>query len=328
MRRRDFIKVITGSAVAWPLAAHALDERMRRVGILMAYAKGTTEYDSYIDALRQELAKLGWIEGRTIIFDERWTTDNMALVRANAASLLASNPDVVVATGGRVIPVLLQISHTVPIVAPGASDPVGVGWVTNLARPGGNLTGFTSFELSFLTKTLETLKRIALTVVRVALIYNPDNPNSVFYRRTFENAASPLAIEPIAGPIHGFADIDHTLAELSERQNAGVFFAPDLTVNALRNEIVALVARRGLPAIYTDAIFVKSGGLVSYGIDRLELFQRAAGYVDRILRGEKPGDLPFQQPTKYLLSLNLKTAKALGLIIPQSILATADEVVE
>jgi putative tryptophan/tyrosine transport system substrate-binding protein len=294
----------------------------------MAYAKGTTEYDSYVGALRQELAKLGWIEGRTIQFDERWTTDNMDLVRANAASLLASNPDVVVATGGRVIPVLLQISRTVPIVAPGASDPVGVGWATSLARPGGNLTGFTSFELSLLTKTLETLKQIAPAVVRVAFIYNPDNPNSAIYRHTFENAASPLAIEPIDGPIHGFADIDHTLAELSERQNAGVFFAPDLTVNALRNEIVALVARRGVPAIYTDANFVKSGGLASYGIDRLELFQRAAGYVDRILRGEKPGDLPFQQPTKYLLTLNLKTAKALGLTIPQSILAIADEVIE
>jgi putative tryptophan/tyrosine transport system substrate-binding protein len=156
MRRREFIKAIAGSAAAWPHAARAQGERMRRVGILMAYAKGTTEFDSYIDALRQELAKLGWTEGRTIQFDERWTTDNMDLVRANAASLLASNPDVVVATGGRVIPVLLQISHTIPIVAPGASDPVGVGWVTSLARPGGDLTGFTSFELSFLTKTLET----------------------------------------------------------------------------------------------------------------------------------------------------------------------------
>ena len=313
MRRREFIALVGSAAAAWPLAARAQGERMRRVGILMAYAKGTTEFDSYIGALRQELTKLGWIEGRTIQFDERWTTDNMDLVRTNAASLLASNPDVIVATGGRVIPVLLQISRTVPIVAPGASDPVGVGWVKSLARPGSNLTGFTSFELSFLTKTLETLKQIAPTVVRVVFIYNPDNPNSVFYRRTFENAASPLAIEPIDGPIHGFADIDHTLAELSERQNAGVFFAPDLTVNALRNEIVALVARRAWCRMV---------------IDRLELFQRAAGYVDRILRGEKPGDLPFQQPTKYLLSLNLKTAKALGLIIPQSILATADEVVE
>ena len=329
MRRRDFIKAVAGSAVAWPLAARAQQpERMRRVGILMPYARGATEFDSYVGALRQELAKLGWIEGHTVQFDERWTTDNMDLLRTNAASLLASDPDVVIATGGRVIPVLLQISHTVPIVAPGASDPVGVGWVTSLARPGGNLTGFTSFEMSFLTKTLETLKQIAPTAVRVALIYNPDNPNSVFYRRTFENAASPLGVEPIDGPIHGFADLDHTLAELSERQNGGVFFAPDVTVNALRNEIVALVARRGLPAIYTDAIFVKSGGLVSYGIDRLDLFQRAAGYVDRILRGEKPGDLPFQQPTKYLLALNLKTAKALGLTIPQSILATADEVIE
>jgi|SRR6202035_3326060 putative ABC transport system substrate-binding protein len=327
--RRQFISAIGGAVFALPLAVRAQQvERMRRVGILMPYPKGTTEYDSYISVLRQELAGRGWTDGRTIQFDERWTTDSMDLIRANAASLLAANPDVVVATGGRVIPVLLQISHTIPIVAPGASDPIGVGWVTSLARPGGNLTGFTSFELSLLTKTLETLKQITPAVARVAFIYNPDNPNTVFYRRTFEAASSPLAIDPIDAPIHSLDDIDRIVGGLAVRQDAGAFFAPDLTINALRNEIVALVARHSLPAIYTDAIFVKNGGLASYGVDRIELFRRAAGYVDRILRGEKAGDLPFEQPTKYILALNLKTAKALGITFPQALLVAADEVIE
>jgi putative tryptophan/tyrosine transport system substrate-binding protein len=241
---------------------------------------------------------------------------------------MASNPDVVVATGGRVVPILMQLSRSIPIVLPGASDPVGVGYVASLARPGGNVTGFTLFELSMLGKSLETLKQIAPAVVRVALIYNPDNPNTVFYRRTLEAAAGSLAVEPIAVPIHGLADIDRAVASLADRQNAGVFFVPDITLIGLRNEVVALVARRRLPAIYSDSVFVKVGGLASYATDRIDMFRRAAGYVDRILRGEKPGDLPFQQPTKYQLMINLKTAKALGLEIPPNVLALADEVIE
>jgi putative tryptophan/tyrosine transport system substrate-binding protein len=327
VRRRDVITLL-GGAAAWPLAARAQQAGVRRVGILMPYPKDDIEFNSYVQALRQELARLGWIEGSNIEFDERWTTDNMDLVRSNAASLLASNPDVVVANGGRVLPLLLQISRSIPIVAPGASDPISVGYVTSLARPGGNLTGFTTFELSLLTKWLEILKQIVPSIARVAVIYNPDNPNSVFYRRTFETAAEAFAIEPIDIPIHGFADIERGVADLATRQNAGVLFPTDVSINALRHAIIALLARSRLPAIYPDGFFVKDGGLVSYGVDRIELFRNAAGYVDRILRGEKPGDLPFQQPTKYLLTLNLKTAMALGLTVPVSLLATADEVVE
>jgi len=223
---------------------------------------------------------------------------------------------------------LMQLSRSIPIVIPGASDPVGVGWAKSLARPGGNITGFTSFELSILAKSLEILKQIAPAIVRVALIYNPDNPNSVFYRRTIEAAAVQLAVEPIAAPIHGLANIDHAVASLADRQTAGVFFLPDLTVNRLRDEVVALLARYRLPAIYSDPVFVKIGGLESYGPDRFDLYRRSAGYVDRILRGEKAGNLPFQQPTKYELMVNLKAATALGLEIPPTLLARADEVIE
>ena len=327
--RREFITFLGGAAAAWPLAARAQqDGRVRRVGIVMAYAKGDTEFDTRVRAFQQELGRLGWTDGGNVQFDERWTTDNMDMVRAEATSLMASNPDAVLANGGRVVPVLMQLSRSIPIVIPGASDPVGVGWAKSLARPGGNITGFTSFELSILAKSLEILKQIAPAIVRVALIYNPDNPNSVFYRRTIEAAAVQLAVEPIAAPIHGLANIDHAVASLADRQTAGVFFLPDLTVNRLRDEVVALLARYRLPAIYSDPVFVKIGGLESYGPDRFDLYRRSAGYVDRILRGEKAGNLPFQQPTKYELMVNLKAATALGLEIPPTLLARADEVIE
>jgi putative ABC transport system substrate-binding protein len=223
---------------------------------------------------------------------------------------------------------LMQLSRSIPIVVPGVSDPVGVGWVQSLAHPGGNVTGFTSLELSTLGKSLEILKQIAPAVVRVALIYNPDNPNSVHYRRISEAASAPLAIEVIDHPIHGLADIDRAVTNLADRGNSGIFFLPDLTTNALRDDVVGLVARRRVPAIYSEPFFVKLGGLAFYGADRLEGFRRSAGYVDRILRGEKPGDLPFQQPTKYELILNRTAAKALGLELSPALLALADEVIE
>jgi putative ABC transport system substrate-binding protein len=242
--------------------------------------------------------------------------------------LLASNPDVVVAIGGRVIPVLLQISRSIPIVVPGAADPIGIGWVKSLARPGGNVTGFTFMELSIFGKMLETLKRIAPATVRVAFIYNPDNPSTVAFNRAFVAAADSLAVEPISVPIHGLADIERAVAGLAERQPAGVFLAPDITTQALREQVIALILRHRLPAIYPDPVFVKSGGLASYSADRLDLYRRAAGYVDRILRGEKAGELPFQQPTKYQLVLNLRAAKMLGLELSPTLLALADEVIE
>ena len=328
MKRRQFISLL-GGAAAWPIAARAQQTGgMRRVGMVVPYPKGDTEYELRVRTLRQELAKLGWTEGSNVQFDERWTTDDMSRVWADAASLIASNPDVVVATGGRVVPVLMQLSRSIPIVVPGVSDPVGVGWVQSLARPGGNVTGFTNLELSMFGKVLETLKQIAPATGRVAFIYNPDNPSAAFFSRAFQAAADPLAIVPLIVPIHGLADIDRTMASLAEQQNTAVLFPPDLTTQALREEVVALAARHRLPAIYTDAMFVKIGGLASYAPNRLEIYRRAAGYVDRILHGEKAGDLPFQQPTKFELVFNLKTAKALGLTIPETLLVAADEVIE
>jgi len=329
MNRREFITLIGGAAAAWPLAARAQQpRRMRRVGIVMPFAKGDSEGEARIRAFKQELAKLGWTDGGNIQFDERWPADNMDLVRSHAASLVASNPDIIVASGGRIVPIVMRLSHSIPIVVPGASDPVGVGWAKSLARPGGNVTGFTSLELSMLSKSLEILKQIAPATVRVALIYNPDNPNSAFYKRTSETASGPLAIELIDVPIHGLADIDRAVTSLGNRQNSGIFFLPDITTNALRGEVVALTAQHRLPAMYSEPFFVKIGGLAFYGTDRTDLFRQSAAYVDRILRGERPGDLPFQQPTKYELVINLKTAKALGVTVPDKLLVAADEVIE
>jgi putative ABC transport system substrate-binding protein len=328
VNRRDFITLL-GSAAAWPLAARGQQgERMRRIGIVMPFAKGDSEGEARIRAFKQELAKLGWTDGGNIQFDERWPADNMDLVRSHAASLVASNPDIIVVAGGRIVPVLMRLTRSIPVVLPGASDPVGVGWAQSLARPGGNVTGFTGFELSMLGKSLELLKQIAPAVVRVALIYNPDNPNSVFYRRISEGASAPLAIELIDLPIHDLPDIERAVTNLADRSNSGIFFLPDITTNALRDQVVALVAQRRVPAIYSDSFFVKIGGLAFYGPDRMEGFRRSAGYVDRILRGEKPGDLPFQQPTKYELMINSTAAKALGLELSPALLALADEVIE
>jgi putative tryptophan/tyrosine transport system substrate-binding protein len=271
---------------------------------------------------------LGWVDRSNIEFDERWTTDNMDQVRINAESLVNENPDAIITIGGRVIPVVMRLTKTIPIVIPGTGDPVSSGYVSNLARPGGNVTGFTFFEISFIGKTLELLKQIAPAISGVAIIFNPDNPNAVSYRERLEAFAAPLGLEPIAKQIHGLSDLEQVIVTLADRQNTGVFFPPDLTVTALRRQVIGLVERYRLPAIYPDSEFVHGGGLASYMSDRNDLYRLAAGYVDRILRGERPGDLPFQQPTKYDLVINIKTAKALGLTVPSNVLATANEVIE
>src|SRR5262249_6062449 len=220
--------------------------RGRRVGIVMPYAKGDTENEARIRILKQELEKLGWVEGRNLQFDEHWTTDNMELVRSHAASLMASNPNVVIATGGRVVPILMRLSTSIPIVLPGGSDPVRVGYAKSLARPGGNVTGFASFELPMLGKSLEILRQIAPAVVRAALIYNPDNPNTVLYKQMSTAASGPLGMESIDAPIHGLADLDRVAMGLVNSRDTGLFFLPDLTTLGLRNEVVDLVARRQL----------------------------------------------------------------------------------
>jgi putative ABC transport system substrate-binding protein len=329
MRRREFITLVGGTVAALPLTANAQQGGgMRRVAFLIPYPPSDVEWQIRVQALQQELQKLGWTKGNNVQFDERWTTDNMDLVRANAANLVELRPDVIVATGGRVVPVLMQLTRSIPIIVPGAADPVEVGYAESLARPGGNVTGFTIFELSLFGKWLGTLKQIAPATSRIAMIYNPDNPNTALYVRLFETFAQQLSIQHIVAPIHGIADIDRAIQSLAEQPNGAIFFAPDLTIIQLRDQITAIAARRRVPAMYVDRVLVTSGGLMSYDADRIDIFRRAASYVDRVLRGEKPGDLPFQQPTKYQLVINLKTAKALGLEIPTTVLALADEVIE
>jgi putative ABC transport system substrate-binding protein len=329
MRRRDFITLLSGTAASWPLAARAQQaSRLQRVGILMPFSPSDSAWQLRVDALRQELQRLGWTRGANIEFDERWTTDNMDLVRANVANLVELKPDAIVAMGARVVPLLMQLTRTVPIILPGTADPVGTGYIESLARPGGNVTGFTTMEFSVIGKIVEMLKLMAPATSRIAMIYNPDNRSAVYFQQLFESSAVPLSIQPIISPIHGIADIERAIEMLAEQPNSGVFVAPDLTNFALRDQITAIVARHRLPAIYTDRIFMASGGLICYDADRTEIFRRAASYVDRVLRGEKPGELPFQQPTKYQLTINLKTAKALGLVVPQSILLRADDVIE
>ena len=329
MRRREFIIFLSGAAATWPLIGHAQPgERMRRVGILMPYPPSDKEMQNRVQAFKEELRNRGWTTGVNVQFDERWTTDNMDLIRAAATNLVELKPDVIFAIGGRVIPILMHLTSSIPIIVPGGTNPVERGWVKSLARPGGNVTGFAQAELSIIGNMLQTLKEIAPNISHVAMIYNPDNPAAAFFGRSFEDAARSLAIEPVIAHIHSLTDIERAIETVAARPNGGVFFAFDVTLSAHLAQIVAIVARHRLPSIYSEPASVKVGGLVYYGTDRVDLYRRSASYVDRVLRGEKPGDLPYQQPTKYELVVNLKTAKALGLTVSPSLLARADEVIE
>jgi len=330
MRRRQFITLlISGAAATSPIAARAQQkERMRRIGILMPFSPTDTEVQARVRAFREELRKKGWARGVNVQFDERWTTDNMDLIRAAAANLAELTPDAILAVGGRVIPVLMQATSTVPIVVPGGADPVQRGWIKSLARPGGNVTGFALLELSVIGKMLQTLKELAPSAARVAMLYNPDNVGATFYAASFEAAAPPLGVQPILSPIHGLADIERAVVAVAGQPNGAIFAAPDVTTSALMEPIVALVTKHRLPAIYSERFAIAHGGLAFYGVDRFELYRGAASYVDRILRGEKPGDLPYQQPTKYELVINRNAASAVGLEIPPRLLFTADEVIE
>jgi putative tryptophan/tyrosine transport system substrate-binding protein len=290
MKRREFITLLGGAAAAWPLAARAQQsEGMRRIGIVMPFAPTDMEVQARVRVFREELRKRGWARGVNVQFDERWTTDNMDLIRAAAANLVELQPDAILANGGRVIPVLMQATRTVPIVVPGGADPVERGWIQSLARPGGNVTGFALLELSVIGKMLQTLKELAPNVARVALLYNADNVAATFYARSFEAAAPPLGVQAIISPIHGLADIDRAIVAVAAQPNGGIFAAPDVTISSLMEETVTLITRHRLPAIYSERFAIAQGGLAFYGVDRIELYRGAASYIDRILRGEKPG---------------------------------------
>jgi ABC-type uncharacterized transport system substrate-binding protein len=329
IRRREFIFTLGGAAAAWPLAARAQQgERVRLVGVLLPAAPDDAEFQSWVGAFLQGLAQSGWITGRNIRIETRWTKFDAEETRKYAAELVALAPDVILATGTSTVGPLLRLTRTVPIVFPLAADPVAAGLVESLARPGGNATGFMSFEIGFSAKWLELLKEIAPGIKRVAVL------------RTLATAAGPgqfgviQAVAPSLGvelrPIdtQEAGEIERAIVAFASEPNGGLIAATGGGVVRHRELIVALAARHRLPAIYAYRSHVMVGGLMSYALDNLDQYRRAAGYVDRILRGEKPADLPVQAPTKYELMINLKTAKALGLEVPPTLLALADEVIE
>jgi putative ABC transport system substrate-binding protein len=329
MRRRDFIKVIAGSAAAWPLAAHAQTDGMRRIGVLMGYAATDPAAQAQIAALRQGLQKLGWEEGRNIHLDVRFPGGDVSAVRTSLTELMRLTPDVLVTNTNLVTAAVQAEVRTIPIVFIFVGDPVGSGFVSDDARPNGNLTGFANWDSPAMSgKWLELVKEIAPQVERVGFMIHPETPALMRYFKSAEAPASALKVKLVALGVHDAAEIERALIAFAAEGNGGLIVGPHAVTLTNRDLIVAMAARLRLPAIYPVAFYAQAGGLISYGLDPVNQFQQGAGYVDRILRGAKPADLPVQYPTKLQLVVNLKTAKALGLAIPESFLQRADEVIE
>jgi putative ABC transport system substrate-binding protein len=328
IRRRELVGAL-GAAAAWPVAARAQQpERMRRIGGLQPAAADDPVFQARLAAFYQELALLGWNIGRNVRIDMHWATTNAAEIRRHAAELAALAPDVILAAGDSTVPPLLHATRNVPIVFPVVTDPVGAGYVDSLARPGGNATGFMTAEYSMGGKWLELLKQIAPNVTRVVVLRDSANPSQTAQFAAMQAMAPSLRVEVNPVNARDASEIERAIAAFARSANGGLIPAPGGLALSHRDLIVTLAARHKLPAIYWDRSFVAAGGLVSYGPDLIEQYRQAAGYVDRILRGEKPADLPVQAPTKYELVINLKTAKALGLDIPVTALARTDEVIE
>ena len=329
MRRREFIGVL-GGAAAWPVVARAQQrDRVRRIGVVMAYAESDPNAQMLVAAFRDEMQRLGWFEGNNLQIDFRYAADNQARIRALAIELLGKSPDLMVSNSNVVTAILQSEVRTIPLVFVSVSDPEGSGFVTNLARPTGNVTGFANFQPSMGSKWLEMLRQIAPTINRVGLMLHPEPPN-VGYWKSAEAAAPSLKIELIALEVNYRAEIESALATFDGAGDplSGLVVAPNVVAFANSNLIVSLAARYRLPAIYPFAFYAKEGGLISYGFDAADQFRQGAIYADKILRGAKPADLPVQHPTKFQIVINLKTAKTLGLDIPPSVLARADEVIE
>jgi putative tryptophan/tyrosine transport system substrate-binding protein len=329
MRRRQFIALL-GGAAAWPLAARAQQPGgMRRIGVLMASAADDLESQARVAAFVQGLAQLGWSDGRNVRIDIRWATTNADDLRRHAAELAALAPDVLVAaTGTATAAPLLQATRTVPIVFVVVIDPVGAGFVASLARPGGNATGFTTFEYGLSGKWLELLKQIAPGVTRVAVLRDPAVASGIGQFGAVQAVAPSLGVELSPVDVRDAPEIERAVTAFARFGNGGLIVTPSPLSTRHRDLIIMLAARHRLPAVYAWRYFVTAGGLISYGPDSIDQYRQAAGYVDRILRGEKPADLPVQSPTRYELVVNLKTAKALGLEVPATVLARADEVIE
>ncbi len=331
MRRREFITGLGGAglSVSWPLAVRAQQrERVRRVGMILPAATNDSEFQTRVGAFLQELALLGWSIGRNIQIETRWATTNAAEIRRHAAELAALAPDVILSDGASTVGPMLQATRTIPIVFPVAGDPVGSGFVDSLARPGGNVTGFMNFEFGISGKWLELLKEIAPGVKRVAVLRDAANPSGTGQFGAIQAVAPSLGIEANAVNMRDAAEIEHAVAAFARSPNGGLIMSASPRAIVHRSLIIAQSAQHKLPAVYFDRLFARAGGLISYGPDIVDQYRRAAGYVDRILKGENPANLPVQAPTKFDLAINLKTAKALGLVVPPALLARADEVIE
>lgn len=330
MRRRDVIALI-GGAAAWPLLARAQPpDQMRRIAVLMGVADVDPEGQSDVAALRAGLKELGWSEGHNLEIDLRWSAGNANRMRVLAAELVSLQPDVIVANATGPTTTLRQATETIPIVFVQVSDPIGSGFIASLARPGGNLTGFSMYELSMAGKWLQILKEIAPEVTRVAVMFNPQTAPYVprYYLSSLEPAALQFKVELIKTPVQSSTAIEDVINGLAQPAGGGLAVMPDSFVLVHRELIVGLATKHRLPSISPYRSFTVDGGLISYGVNVPDLFRRSATYVDRILKGDKPADLPVQQPTRFELIANLKTAGALGLIVPSILLATADELIE
>ena len=328
MRRREFISFL-GGAAAWPIGAHAQQaQRMRRIGVLMPLAADDPEAQMRLAAFAQGLERLDWNIGRNIRIETRWTVGDPERIRRGVAELLALEPDVILATGSTTVGPLRRATRTVPIVFVTVPDPVGAGFVANLTRPGGNVTGFTAFEYGISPKWLELLKQLVPGVTRVAVIRDPDVSAGIGQFGAIQAVAASFGVETIPVGVRDAGEIEHEIAAFAQGSNGGLVVTGSALAMVHRNLIVTLAARHKLPAVYWDRAPVIAGGLISYGPDIHDQYRRAADYVDRILKGEKPADLPVQAPTKFELVINLKTAKALGLTVPPSVLAQANEVIE
>ena len=327
MRRRDFIGLL-GGAAAIPFVAHAQqNERIRSIGVLLPASPDDPVFQARLAAFHQELALLGWIIGRNVRIDTRWATTDPAKIRSNATELVALAPDVIL-SGDSTVPPLLQATRTVPIVFPVANDPIGAGYVNSLARPGGNVTGFMLHEYSMGVKWLELLKEIAPNVTRVAVLRDSANPAQTAQFGVIQAVAPMLKVGVIPVDMRDAGEIERAVETFARSPHGGLVVVGGGASIRYRDLIVTLAAQHKLPAVYWERFFVVAGGLISYGVHTIDQYRRAAGYVDRILKGEKPADLPVQAPTKYQTAINLKAAEALGLTFPPALLARADEVIE
>jgi len=331
MRRREFITLIGGAAAAWPSAARAQQpDRLRRIGVLASLAGDDPEMMARLAGFRQGLEKRGWSEGRNVSIDTRFAPDGSAdRLQVLAKELIALQPDVILAQSTPVVAALQRETRTIPIVFVNIADPIGSGFVANLPRPGGNITGVMLYEASVTGKWLAMLKEIAPRLERAAFVTNPKTaPFYNYYLRAAESLSPPLGIKVVPSLVKSIADIERTIEAFARAPNGGLLLPPDTGTNVHRDLIIALAARYSLPAVYSSRLFVAAGGLMSYGVNSVDPFRQTAAYVDRILRGDKPADLPVQAATKFETIINLKTAKALGLTVPPGLLVAADEVIE